>query len=479
MADLNLSANEPSTALAYRRIGTLAHRLVRPFFAAAFVLMVIVAMASDAVYDIGDGITHYEIAKWSWKHPELFLHHWGKPFFTLLSSPFAQFGYKGIVIFNIICHVGAAWIAWRIADRMKLPFAFLVGPLVIFAPISWGVAQSGLTEPLFAVTLMSGIYFITGGRNTVAAVLISLLPLARTEGFFLAPLFGLFFLIRRDYLSLCLLGCGTLLYSILGALWVHNDFLWLIHGNPYVGEADYGHGTLTHFIDQNEFIMGWAMAFFSVLGLLTLLFRKRFVPVHSIAEIILVFGSVVVFFTLHSIFWWKGMFGSYGLIRVMACIIPCIAIVSLRGIQFATRYYEKYTAAVAVTLVVAIGLTAFNTINHHGLILEADARQENCGLVAAEVSVQADVKKPIYFAHPYIRFLLERDPYDITQSREISDLKNEKVSGALVVWDSHFGTLQYDLPEEKLLADPMLEVITRVENQSIGNGAYWIICKVK
>lgn len=442
-------------------------------------LLVIVAMISDAIYDTGDGITHFEIAKWSWTHPELFLHHWGKPFFTLLSSPFAQFGYKGIVLFNILCHVTAAWVTWRIADRMKLPFSFLAGPLVIFAPISWGVAQSGLTEPLFALTLMSGIYFITGGRNTVAAVIISLLPLARTEGFFLAPLFGLFFLIRRDYLALCLLASGTLLYSILGALFVHHDFLWLIHANPYTGESDYGHGTLLHFVDKNEFIMGWAMALFSVLGLLTLFFRKRFVPVHSIAEIILVFGSFVVFFVMHSVFWWKGWAGSYGLIRVMVCIIPCVALVSLRGLQFATRFYEKYTSAVVVTLIAAAGLTVFNTMNHHGLILQPDERQKDCYTVAEAAKKENPSSRTVYFGHPLIRFLLEKDPFDRAQSREMWDLRNEQVQGALIVWDSHFGEIQYDLTEEQLLALPQVHELSRMDFREQKNGALWILCEVK
>lgn len=466
-------------SLNHRIIESSANRLVRPFFAAAFVLMVIVAMISDGIYDIGDGITHFEIAKWSWKHPELFLHHWGKPFFTLLASPFAQFGYKGVVLFNVVCHVLTAWVAWRIGDRMKLPYAFLIGPLVIFAPVSWGVAQSGLTEPLFALTLMAGIYFITGGRNITAAIIISLLPLARTEGFFIAPLFGLFFLIRRDYVSMALLAAGTLFYSILGALFVHDDFLWLIHGNPYTGESAYGHGGLFHFVDQNEFIMGWAMALFSVPGLLTLFLRKRIEPAHSIVEIILVFGSFVVFFVLHSVMWWKGWAGSYGLIRVMACIIPCIALVSLRGLQLVTRLYEKRTAAVAATLIATIGITVFNTMNHHGLVLQPDEQQQDCIAVAEAAKKEDPSSRTVYFGHPLVRFLLEKDPYDPAQSREIWDLPNGQVSGALIIWESGFGEMQYDLTEEELLAFPNVHEITRMDFRERKNGVLWIICEVE
>jgi hypothetical protein len=54
---------------------------------------------SDIPADAGDGIMHYYISNASWQNPSLFLDHWGKPLFILLSSPFSQFGFAGIVFF--------------------------------------------------------------------------------------------------------------------------------------------------------------------------------------------------------------------------------------------------------------------------------------------------------------------------------------------------------------------------------------------
>lgn len=468
--------------LAHQQFNTIASRYVRPFFAAALVLMVIITFLSDAVYDIGDGITHYQIARWSWEHPELFLHHWGKPFFTLLSSPFAQFGYKGIVLFNVLCHVSAAWITWRIADRMKLPFAFLAGPLLIFAPISWGVAQSGLTEPLFALTLISGIYFITGGRNVVAAVIISLLPFARTEGFFIAPLFGLFFLIRKDYLSMSLLAAGTVAYSILGGIFVHDDFLWIMHQNPYKGEEMYGHGGFFHFAGKSEFLFGWAMTAMIGLGLCTLIFRKRFTPPHSLAEIVLVAGCFVLFCLLHSIFWWKGLFGSYGLIRVIACVLPCAVIIALRGIQFTTRFYAGSKPAIAITLCAVLGFTIFNTMNQHGLVLQPDEKQQTARKAADAIIQEQLHTRILYYGHPLIPFYLERDPYDQTTVFELYGMRDATalLPDAIVVWDSHFGPVQFGLTEEQLLAKPYLHEVIRIDERADktgpGNGRLWIVC---
>lgn len=459
--------DSPSTA--NHQIARSANRFVRPFFAFAFVLMVIVAMMSNAIYDTGDGIMHYEIARWSWKHPELLLHHWGKPFFTLLCSPFAQFGYKGAVFFNILCHVGAAWITWRIADRMKLPYSYLAGPLLVFAPLSWGVAQSGLTEPLFALTLMAGIYFITGGRNNIAALIISLLPFARTEGFLIAPLFGLFFLIRKEYLAMTLLAAGTVLYSIMGAIFVHNDFLWIMHQNPYVGEEAYGHGDLFHFVANNEFLFGWSITGLIVLGLCTFPLRRKFEPRHSLAEMVLIAGSFVVFFIAHSIFWWQGVFGSYGLLRVIACVLPCAVIISLRGLQLATWpiYQRKY--AVLVVSFVMVGLTIFNTMNQRGLVMQPDERQLAAEEVARQIKELKLDSRLMYCSHPIMAHLLEKDPFDRTQAVELYELKNAPPPvGSINVIDPNFWELEFrnDEPVVLNIGTTMVEVIKVVSPDS-------------
>ncbi len=430
-----------SPSSANHQIARSANRFVRPFFAVAFVLMVIVAMMTEAIYDTGDGIMHYQIARWSWTHPELFLHHWGKPFFTLLSSPFAQFGYKGAMFFNVLCHVGTAWLTWRIADRMKLPYSYLAGPLLIFAPLSWGVAQSGLTEPLFALTLMSGIYFLTSGKNNIAALIISLLPFARTEGFLIAPLFGLFFLLRKEYLAMCLLATGTILYSIIGGIFVHNDFLWIMHQNPYVGEAAYGHGDIFHFVASNEFLFGWSITGLIALGLITVPLRRFFEPRHSLAEIILVFCTFTVFFIAHSIFWWKGIFGSYGLLRVVACVLPCAVLISIRGLQLLTWpiYQRKY--AVLVVSFIIVGLTIFNTMNQRGLIMQPDERQLQAEEVARQIKSNQFTDRIIYSSHPIIPFLLDKDPFDNSQCRQLYDLNSTvtPLVGSIIIWDSNFG----------------------------------------
>jgi len=55
---------------------------------------------SEGILESGDAISHYQLSRYSWKYPLHLLDHWGKPLFTLLSSPFAQLGFNGYLAFG-------------------------------------------------------------------------------------------------------------------------------------------------------------------------------------------------------------------------------------------------------------------------------------------------------------------------------------------------------------------------------------------
>ena len=65
-------------------------------FALLFIFFCIISFIPDATAGGGDDISHYNIARGAIKYPRLFLDLWGKPVFTFLSSPFAQFGLHGM-----------------------------------------------------------------------------------------------------------------------------------------------------------------------------------------------------------------------------------------------------------------------------------------------------------------------------------------------------------------------------------------------
>ena len=63
----------------------------------------------------------------------------------------------------------------------------------------------------------------------------------------------------------------------------------------------------------------------------------------------------LLIFTLHTVLWWRGWFGSCGLMRILACVGPITAIVCLKGWNELFGRVGNFGRVVAIG---AIGLTA-------------------------------------------------------------------------------------------------------------------------
>lgn len=431
------------------------------FLPLVYVILLTLAILSKGIYDTGDGLMHYLFARYAPQHPGNLLDHWAKPLYTLLAMPFAQFGYNGVVAFNLLCSCLSAWLAWKTAERLKIPFAAWAAPLSLFAPIALPVALSGLTEPLFSLLLMYGIFLTVKGRFGIAAIVISFLPFVRTEGFFLAPFFGLFFLLRRDYISIALLALGTIVYSIIGGIAL-GDFLWIIHRNPYTGaETIYGHGSPGHFLEANEFIWGWGLDVLIVCGLVVYLLPKKFNAQISLAEKLLVPGIFLGFLILHSTFWWKGLFGSLGMIRVMVCTMPLAAIMSLRGLQVFGRFISSRKVMIGFCMAV-FGLQAWLTIRQHPLPFRP--RHSEMVMQQLKDSTQGKVYAGVRIiaSHPMLAHIANRDPFDIRQWKEFNtiDPQDGFMPGDIVIWDSHFSCFDKQIPLESMQQNKLFGEMT-------------------
>jgi Gpi18-like mannosyltransferase len=179
-----------------------------------FFLIFGIAFFSDSCFDAGDGLQHYIMARYSWLHPYLLMDSWGKPFYTLISSPFAQFGLNGSILFNIICGIGSAFFAYKLSKKLALENAWIVIPFVLFTPGYFPKLNSGLTEPFFSFIVVASAYGFMCKKYSISCILISFLPFVRTEGFFILPLFLIVLLYRRRFFEILLLGLGTLVYSL-------------------------------------------------------------------------------------------------------------------------------------------------------------------------------------------------------------------------------------------------------------------------
>ena len=417
-----------------------------------------------------DNYIHYRVSRYCIKYPELFIDHWGKPVFTLFTFPFAQFGFGGLIFFNVFAGVMAAFFAWKTASVLKLKLSPLAMVFTLCMPVYFIMMASAMTEVFFSLVLIAAVYFFLREKYMLAAVLFSSLFLIRNEGYIFYPFIIFLFLMKKQRKCIPLLFSVPLFYSVIGAFYFH-DFFWLINQIPYGNASDiYGTGELLFFVKKYPDIFGKGMFILIVSGGMIGLFYF----IHSIlqtrkikTDFILIEGFFLVYFDAHSYVWWSGTGASAGLIRVMAAIIPLASVIALRPISLVTEKIKLRSSLAflfSVLLSVYLITVPFKTYP----IPFKYGEKENTIRASVEWmkdSRYADAK--VYFYEPLIYFLLDRDPFDHSVIKEIVDDRehpeNVTMPGELIFYDLHFGPNEGRLPLKNLMENPFFRLVNYFE----------------
>lgn len=293
------------------------------------VALLVLRTAGDGVLEKGDGVNHYLIARYSWRHPELFLDLWGKPLFTLLASPFAQVGHFGVAVFNIVVAMTTAC-AGVLALRKAGGVAQMVFPfLVLLAPQYVMMTLAGMTEPLFGLLSVLSILFLVYDRPVLAAIVASLTPFARPEYVAFLPAVCAWLVLRKEWRALPWCLFGFVFYALLTTV-VWGEPLWFWTSDPYQNAGGiYGSGPWNFFVHRAEQVIGRPLL---TLGVLALVLwpviwwpdrtERRTHLMMLITEAAPALGIVLI----HSLLWFVGTRGSAGLLRVLVTSIPMAAL---------------------------------------------------------------------------------------------------------------------------------------------------------
>lgn len=195
-------------------------QLLYGFLTLWFLFQFYILLFSESAYGYGggDNITHFQIARYAFRYPQLFLDLWGKPVYTTLVAPFALFGFHAAKFFNLVVAVATLWLTARISERLYPGSGLFAAILLAFTPVFFHLTPSCLTEVLFAFVLTAAVYLFLHDRFELSAVVLSFIPYVRSEGIVLLPVFAAALLLKRSYRSLIFLAAGTLFIPS-SALW--------------------------------------------------------------------------------------------------------------------------------------------------------------------------------------------------------------------------------------------------------------------
>jgi hypothetical protein len=425
-----------------------------------------------------DSITHYQISKYSWHHDYLLIDQWGKPVFTILFSPIAQLGFSAVVLVNIaLIFLGAFW-AYGIGRDLQLKRPWLVALIALWLPVVAGNGISALTEMICALFLIFYIRMALKERFILASIVLGFMPFARSEGFVIVALVILFYAFTGRWRYLPWLLVGSVAFNTLG-YFITGKALWIFQSNPYVNTTFdmYGHGTFYHFFQYAVPLFGIAYLFWLIQTLREVpqalqILKSRNWSLHDQVWIWLIAGASWGYFLAHTVLWWKGMWASLGLGRVMFVIAVPIALMSVKAVEFMLERLNAIAGKVVLSAIVAlvvagpfvVRLFSFQEI----MILPALGEEEKQNAIAAEyLQSNFNVEETKFFtAHPYLNLLLDVDPFDTRKIENLDKVENA-AEGDVIVWDGHFGPNEMTLPKAQLEADSTLQLLHVIEPETL------------
>lgn len=426
-----------------------------------------------------DSYHHHLIAKLAPKHPGLFLDHWGKPFYTLISSPFAQFGFQGSKIFNVICSLLSMYVSYLILKRLKASLAHWVILIFFLIPLNFQISFSSFTEAFFALILVSGIFLAIDRKYFTAAFFISLLPLIRSEGLLFIMIFALYFIFLKKFKSIPFLLFGQLIYAFIGMLFFQKSFLWIFTEIPYASmDSPYGSGQLFHFPEQLFYVLGPLLMILFVLSL----FIVSWTALKKNKEVgILILLSFLLFFAFHSFSWYLGWFNSMGLKRVFGAVIPLMAILIILGLEpLMGRLQNKNIQFAAMTFICLLSGGLLFSKGPAGINwnkeMNLSPTQVLTGIVVDYVEDNDLEKGRLIFADRYLAEGFKVDIYEsgsfhILNKSVLEDLRDQD----LIIWDSWHGPVDFGISLEQLESTLKLIKLKEFETQAGNRTVQYIV----
>jgi hypothetical protein len=422
--------------------------------------------------DDGDSISHYLYARWSWEMKYIWLNHWGKPVFTFFSSPFAQFGMKGIQFFNTGLGIITAFLSYKVADSLKLKYSAFIIPILLIMPEYMKTSFSGLTEILFAFLFVLSAFLFIQEKFFLSFLILSFLPFCRPDGTPLILLVGFFSLFHpalRKYIPILL--TGHVILTVIGVTFLKEEWLWLFSKNSntyHIANSSLGGWTsfvigLLPFMTLPIYILFW-------LGILH--FFIQFIKAEK--KITLEFFLYFIAFTLfamHTILYKFSLFRSIGLLRYLVPIAPILAILCLKGFSVSIDILDKLKIKRVVSCILLISILfiyAFSPAKyslHYPQIFDLNPTQKLSINVYDFIKKEFPKSSLIYYSYPYFSILSGHNPYDWDLHRYIDKkrIREEIPKGSLIIWDNWYCVEDFGITPEKILAISSISEIKKFE----------------
>lgn len=447
-------------------------RLLYTLLSIILIILIAILVISEGFSGATESLINFKFSRWAFSNPEFFLNNISKPLFTILSSPFALLGFKSFQLFNILLGIASGYVSFLVAKELKIKSPILAIVICCFTPIFMVNLFSGITEILFAFTAILATYFLVKEKYISGAIIVSFLPIIKTEGFLLILIYTYYFVHKKHYKEILYTLTAFVFFSIVGTIFGKN-FFWLLSDLSKILEFNPNiQGSLFQFAKRSPGYFGIPNEIFFVTGLLaglSLYIRQK--KEYS-KEFFLVVLPFIVYFSAHSLSFWSGIGGSLGNSKYMAAIVPFMAVMATRGLYiFAKMFLIIFRLEWARVIALIIGIAS---VTHIPFVLQNYPLQIDSASYAVKTTSDwlkstTLTESKIYFNHPSFYHFLDIKPSDSNKIQlskcNYKNILEELNHGDLIVYDGHYST-NFGLDIENLASNPNIELL-RVFNPTI------------
>jgi len=444
------------------------------FFAALTVFLVIIAFLTEGPYIGTDSVNHFYIARNAFRDPAYFLDPWGRPLYTILTSPFTLIGFIGSMLFNVAAAVLTGWLAYRIARELKPEAPLMATIMVVFTPIYTVMIFNAMTETLFGFMLMLGAWLFLRKKYYPAAIVYSLMPLVRNEGYILIPFMFLALLYVKQYKPILFLATGFVVFSLVGIPLYHDPF-WLITRFPYpVAEPHPVYterGSFFHFFRAWPYIFELPLTIFLLLGILVMaadtifprgaLTRNRMVQVWLVVALPFIF-----YFLFHTILFWQAMGSSTGRVRFISAACPLAAMIAWWGYTLINRILWKDWLRIIGFLVISVWII-YTGLNRYPLPPPLGPEEKIIVEASRWLNENRKPEQRLFYTDLRIPFFMglngfDKDACNCSWYFMPAGFKWFR-PGDILVWESHFGPNECNAPLDTFRNHPDFRLIHFIE----------------
>jgi len=430
-----------------------------------FSALSLIASVTSQGFLEADGCTHYLYARFALTEPHYLVNVWGRPLCTALYAlPAVVAGRLGVRTTSLLLAIACALVARATALALDDRRPTLAAIFTLAQPLLFLHSFSELTELPFALLLGAAFLAYVRRRFFLMALLISLGPLSRPEGFGFLVLGALALAAHRRLRWLPLLPIPVIIWDIAG--WrlfgepIYPGFSqhlpgvlqwidWLPQNWPYAQKSAYLPGSLIHFVMLMPAVASPLIFPAMCVGIWRTFLARTFslgaIEDHQ-QRCRFLTGVIPLLILLgHSLLYWTGRMASSGELRYMLIVAPFWGILSARGWMWVfDRYRWNWVMPAA-----ALASLSPIAVNHFYGVVPLTYSED--WIQAKDVSSwlqRTPLRRQyprILAAHPGIFYFLGISQTDHHTAREwTKKTVDDAPSGTILIWDSVYGVYNSD-----------------------------------